>query len=322
MHEQAGQRIAAVVTDAAMLTGNIKSIELAAADGAALPNAAPGAHIDLWLPGGHVRQYSVMECRGDGAAYKIAVLRDPHSRGGSSWIVDHLSKGQTIQLSGPRNHFALEEHGDEYILIAGGIGVTPIVPMAMQLASTGKKFSFHYLARAREQALLDVIESSALRDIVQFHFSDVQGEVDLRTLIGAPRARTHIYVCGPGRLIDSVVQAGYDWPADAIHFERFAVAPVNQGGQCGRDSFEVELARSQRVLTVPASQSILEVLRKERIEVDTVCARGLCGTCAVPLLAGEAEHLDAIQTEEEKAENKVIYVCISRARSARLVLDL
>ena len=317
-------RIDAIVADVSMLTADIKGIQLAAADGAMLPPAEPGAHIDLWLPDGNVRQYSVLERAENGSAYRIAVLREPASRGGSAYVVDQLGKDQRVQLSGPRNNFALGERHGETILIAGGIGITPILPMAMRLALADKKFAFHYLGRARQRtALLDVIEASALKDIVKIHFSDEHGEADLRTLIGAPRPGAHVYVCGPGKLIDGVLAAGSDWPPGAIHFERFsAQAPITASEPSTSVSFEVELAQSGKVITVMPDQSIMQALRQERVRIDSVCREGICGTCAVSLLAGVADHRDMIQTDAEKKQNTVIYVCVSRARSARLVLDL
>jgi ferredoxin-NADP reductase len=320
-------RIDAIVTDATMLTADIKGLCLATADGSMVPPAEPGAHIDLWLPDGIVRQYSVLERVNDGTAYRIAVLREPDSRGGSAYVVDLLGKGQHVQLSGPRNHFALDECKEETVLIAGGIGITPILPMAIRLASAGKKFAFHYLGRARERtALLDVIEASALKDIANIHFSDEHGEADLRTLIGAPRPGVHVYVCGPGKLIDGVLAAASDWPAGSIHFERFA-APAATPLEAKHDGapdapFEVELARSDKVIIVMPDQSIMQALRQERVRIESVCCEGICGTCSVTLLAGEADHRDMIQTDAEKNQNTVIYVCVSRARSARLVLDL
>lgn len=292
-------RIDAIVIETSMLTTDIKGIRLAAADGAMLPPADPGAHIDLWLPDRNVRQYSVIERAADGSAYRIAVLREASSRGGSAYVVDWLCVGQRIQLSGPRNSFALDENHDETVLIAGGIGITPILPMAMRLARAGKRFSFNYLGRGRQRtALLDVIDASPLKDIARIHFSDEHGEADLRGLIGAPRPGAHVYVCCPGRLIDGVLEAASDWPRDTIHFERFtAPAPVTTPSEPA--SFDVELAKSGKVITVKADQSIMQALRQERVRIDSVCREGICGTCAVPLLAGEAEHRDVVQTDTE-----------------------
>jgi ferredoxin-NADP reductase len=315
-------KIDTIVIETSMLTADIKGIRLAAANGAMLPPADPGAHVDLWLPDGNVRQYSVIERAADGSAYRIAVLREPASRGASAYVVDRLCVGQRIHVSGPRNNFALDESHDETVLIAGGIGITPILPMAMRLAKAGKRFSFNYLGRGRQRtALLDVIDAGPLKDIARIHFSDEHGEANLRGLIGAPRPGAHVYVCGPGRLIDGVLEAASDWPTDTLHFERFA-APAPVETTSAAVSFEVELAKSGKVITVKADQSIMQALRQERVRIDSVCREGICGTCAVPLLAGEAEHRDVIQTDTEKNQNTVIYVCVSRARSARLVLDL
>jgi ferredoxin-NADP reductase len=317
---EAQSRIDAVVIDSSMLTPDIKGIRLSPTDGTTFPDAPPGSHIDLWLPDGKVRQYSVVERAADGSSYRIAVFREPCSRGGSAWIVDRLCTGQAVQLSGPRNNFALDECGDEYVLIAGGIGITPILPMALRLLAKDKRVTLYYLARTRERAaLLNVIEGGPLRHLLRTHFSDEQGEIDLCELIGKPRPNTLVYVCGPGKLIDGVLAAGIDWPKGAIHFERFA---ANGHVTHAHGTFEIELAKSGRIFSVQPDQSIIQVLQMAGIRIDSVCREGLCGTCAVPLLQGQAIHCDAIQTDDEKAENKVIYVCVSRAKSSRLVLDL
>jgi tetrachlorobenzoquinone reductase len=318
-----GDRIAAVVVDAAMLTPEIRCIVFAAADGTALPPAEPGAHVEVRLPDGVVRHYSIVERAADGSTCRIAVLREPRSRGGSAYLVERLAPGDALDVSAPRNHFALDERASEYVLIAGGIGITPILPMARRLDTLGKSFTLLYLARSRERmALRDAIEHSPLREKTRLHFSEQQGEADLRALLGEPRAGTQVYVCGPGRLIDSVLDAARDWPAGAVRFERFAGAAPQCGPTGGAQAFEVELARTGRRIAVPAGRSILDVLRDERIAVDSVCGEGVCGTCAVTLLDGEAEHRDCLQTEAERRANNLIYICVSRAKSSRLVLDI
>ncbi|AXK63300.1 oxidoreductase [Burkholderia sp. IDO3] len=312
--------IDARVVDATMLTPEIRGVVFASADGAALPPAEPGAHVELRLPGGIVRQYSIVERAADGSTYRIAVLREPRSRGGSAYVVERLAPGDAVSLSAPRNHFVLDEHASDYVLIAGGIGITPILPMARRLEALGKPFTLCYLARSRERmALLDTIEGGALRLKTRLHFSERDGEADLRALLGTPRAGTQVYVCGPARLIDSVLDAARDWPAGAIRFERFAApcAPRDDAR-----AFEVELASTGRRIAIPAERSILDVLRDERIAVESVCGEGICGTCAVRLLDGEADHRDGLQTDEEKRANHLIYICVSRAKSSRLVLDL
>ncbi|CAB3962850.1 ferredoxin [Burkholderia aenigmatica] len=318
-----GDRIAAVVVEAAMLTPEIRGIVLAAADGAALPPADPGAHVEVRLPDGIVRHYSIVERAADGSTYRIAVLREPRSRGGSAYLVERLAPGDALDVSPPRNHFALDEHASEYVLIAGGIGITPILPMARRLDALGKSFTLLYLARSRERmALRDAIERGPLRENTRLHCSEQHGEADLRTLLGVPRAGAQVYVCGPGRLIDGVLEAARDWPAGAVRFERFGGAAPPREPEPDAQAFEVELARTGRRVAVPAGRSILDVLRDERIAVDSVCGEGVCGTCAVTLLDGEAEHRDCLQTDAERRANNLIYICVSRAKSSRLVLDI
>lgn len=293
-------KIDVIVSESAMIATDIKGIKLAALNHSVLPPAGPGSHIDLWLSDGTARQYSVIETGSDGASYRIAVLRAPCSRGGSAYIVDRLQKGARLWLSGPRNNFPLNESNGEYVLVAGGIGITPILPMATRLASIGKPFSFHYLARSRDRAaLLDVIEHGSLKNRVNLHFSDEHGKVDLHSMLGPQRHGVHVYVCGPSKLIDGILDATSDWPTGAVRFERFAAQTTGVGS---RSSFEVELARSGKVLTVAPDQSILQVLRKEGVRIKSVCRQGICGTCAVALLSGEVDHRDAVQTDDEKTQ--------------------
>jgi ferredoxin-NADP reductase len=316
----AQHKIDVIVSETTLIATDVKGIKLTALDYNVLPPASPGSHIDLWLSDGTARQYSVIRTGSDGASYQIAVLRAPCSRGGSAYIVDQLQIGARLRLSGPRNNFPLNEGNNEYILVAGGIGITPILPMALRLAAIGKPFAFHYLARSRDRAaLLDVIEHGSLKNRVKLHFSDVQGKADLLSMLGRQRQGVHIYVCGPSRLIDGILDATRGWPAGAVHFERFS---VQTNGVDRQSSYEVELAKSGKVLTVAQGQSILQVLRKEGVHIESVCRQGICGTCAVDLLSGEVDHRDAIQTDDEKAQNQTIYVCVSHARSERIVLDL
>lgn len=307
-----------IVRERTPLVVGITGLTLAAADGSVLPATDPGTHVDLWLPGGLVRQYSVIERTPDGA-YRIAVLHEPASRGGSAYLCEQIRMGDRLALSGPRNHFKLDEHADAYVLLAGGIGITPILPMARRLAELNKPFTLHYLARSRERAaLLDALAEPALAGRVQLHLSEEHGSVDLAALLSTPRPGAHLYVCGPARLIDGVLAAAQGWPTGTLHFERFASveAPASTA------AFEVELARSARVLTVAPEQSILQSLRGAGVCIESICGKGVCGSCAVPLLAGEAEHRDSVQTDAEKALQQTVYVCVSRAKTARLVLDL
>jgi vanillate O-demethylase ferredoxin subunit len=315
------RRISVVVTDARLIARDVKRLDLTAIDGRSLPAVEPGAHLDLWLPEVGARQYSIVERAEDGSRYTIAVLRHPSSRGGSSYVVDSVHRGQTLEIGGPRNNFALDDGADDYVLIAGGIGVTPLVPMARRLSERGRRFAFHYLNRSPERAaFLDLLRADPLGRHLRLHFDDADGRPDIAGMIGPARATAQIYVCGPSGLIDAVLDAARDWGPHAVRFERFShEAPKPDGDDGG---FEVKLARSSKVVPVGPGETILEAIGKSGVTVEAVCKEGICGSCMVPILAGEADHRDAIQTETERRANKYICLCVSRATSPRLVLDL
>lgn len=317
---EAMNRTSVAVANARLIAQDIKQLDLTPTDGRALPPVEPGAHLDLWLPNGQVRQYSIVARREDGASYRIAVLRDPNSRGGSAYVVETVEDGQVLGISAPRNHFALDEGADDYVLIAGGIGVTPLIPMARRLSERGKPFAFHYLSRSRERAaFLDVLQAKPLNRHLGLHFDDAQGRPDLAKMIGPPRTGRRIYVCGPSGLIDAVLDAAREWPSDAVRFERFTRDAAEPGAGA---AFEVELTRSGQVVSVGPEETILDALDKAGVAVESVCKEGICGSCMVPMLSGEADHRDSVQTEAEQQANDYICVCVSRAISPRLVLDL
>ena len=318
---EAMSRTSVTVANARRIAQDIKQLDLTPTDGQVLPPVEPGAHLDLWLPNGQVRQYSIVARAEDGAHYRIAVLRDSNSRGGSAYVVETVEEGHRLEIGGLRNHFALDEGADDYVLIAGGIGVTPLIPMAYRLLERGKPFVLHYLNRSRPRAaFLDTLQAEPLSRHLHLHFDETHGVPDLATMIGPPRAGTRVYVCGPSGLIDAVLDAARQWPPDAVRFERF----TRDSGESGTDAvaFEVELAQSGQVVAVGPNETILDVLEKAGVAVESVCKEGICGSCMVPMLSGEADHRDSIQTEAEQKANEFICVCVSRAISPRLVLDL
>lgn len=312
--------ITAVVADQWTAADGVKAVELAAADGAPLPPANAGAHVDVHLPDGLIRQYSLMT-PGE-PRYRLGVLRDESSRGGSAYIVERLRLGDRLAISAPRNHFALDESGEDYVLIAGGIGITPLFAMAMRLTSLGRRFQLHYLVRSRTRAafartLAERLPASALT----LHAEDECGRPDLTTLVGAPAPGRQLYVCGPGGLLDAVADTTRDWPTGSVRSERFRndAAPADTAAE---QPCRIELHRSGRELTLEPGESVLECLNRAGVTVETVCQDGICGTCAVPVIEGEVDHRDAIQTDDEKAAGDLMFVCVSRPRSERLVLDL
>lgn len=296
----------------------VLSLDMAAATGGPLPAWTPGAHIDVVLPGGLIRQYSLCGDPGHADRWRIGVLREPGSRGGSRFIHDEVRPGDILQVAGPRNNFELAGAG-RYLFVAGGIGVTPILPMLRQVALAGRPWALLYGGRTRgSMAFLAEIDGLAGGE-VHIVPQDERGLLDLQGFLGAPGADTVVYCCGPGPLIDAVEDICRTWRAGALHRERFApgARPAREPG-----SFEVHLARSGQRLTVPARRSLLAVLEDAGQKVTNSCRAGICGTCLVKVLAGTPEHNDDVLSDAERASGTVILTCVSRAESELLVLDL
>lgn len=301
----------------------IASFELARADGAPLPSFGAGSHIDLQVPGGLTRQYSLCNDSGEQHRYRIAVLRDPASRGGSVAMHDAVHEGDVIRISEPKNHFPLQ-HATRSVLFAGGIGVTPLLCMAQRLATLGADFTLHYCTRSPERtAFRDEIGASALADRVKFHFDSgpPSQKLNLERVIAQPDPGTHLYACGPTGFIDHVVGTakGIGWHNDQVHLEYFGAAPQDTSADAG---FEVKIASTGKVYPVAAGQSIVQALQLQGVEILTSCEQGVCGTCITRVLEGEPDHRDLYFTDDEKARNDQFTPCCSRARSNILVLDL
>ena len=311
-----------VVTKRAEAEG-IASFELARVDGAALPPFSAGSHIDVHLPGGLTRQYSLCNASHESHRYRIAVLRDAASRGGSVAMHDSVHEGDLITISTPRNHFALHP-AQRTVLLAGGIDMTPLLCMADRLARTGADFALHYCTRSVERtAFASEIAASAMGPHVHFHFDAGAPEqkLDLAAVLAAPGADKRLYVCGPAGFIDHVVVTAkaMGWAQDNIHLEYFGAPAQDTSGDLG---FEVRIASTGKVYPIAADVSVVEALRKEGIDILTSCEQGVCGTCLTRVLEGEVDHRDMYLTDEEKAANEQFMPCCSRARSKLLVLDL
>ena len=303
---------------------DIASFELAAEDGRPLPAFSAGSHVDVLLPGGLTRQYSLCNDPQETHRYLIAVLRDPASRGGSAAMHDAVAVGQLLQISPPKNHFALAHGAQRNLLLAGGIGITPLLCMAERLAQAGAGFELHYCTRSRERtAFVGRIQAAAFANSVRFHFDDgaIAQKLDLAALLGRARSGEHVYVCGPKGFMDAVLGAARSagWPEAQLHFEFFGAAAVPAAGDA---PFEVQLASSGRVVPVAAGQTVVQALAEVGIDIMTSCGQGVCGTCLTRLLAGEPEHRDLYLTPEEQAANDQFLPCCSRARSTRLLLDI
>ncbi len=292
--------------------------ELTNVAGAALPAYAPGAHIDLHLPNGIVRQYSLLEPEPRPESYTIAVKRDPASRGGSRCVHEELRVGQTLTISAPRNNFPLVENASHVILLAGGIGITPIWCMVQRLHKLGCSWELHYACRSRA----DMAFLQSLNDMgpVRFHFDDEsEGRVlDVATLVAAAPRDAHLYCCGPTPMLQAFEQATASWPRAQIHVEYFT--PKAEAAKKG--GFVVELARSGQEFVIPEGETILQVLLAAGVDVDYSCELGICGACEQRVLAGTPEHHDAILSEEEQATNTKVMICCAGCKSERLVLDL
>ncbi|MBI5277695.1 MAG: oxidoreductase [Burkholderiales bacterium] len=302
---------------------HIVSFELARPDGTPLPAFSAGSHVDVHLPGGVTRQYSLCNDDTELHRYRIAVLRDPTSRGGSVAMHDTVREGDLVEISEPRNHFPLV-HAQRSILFAGGIGVTPMLCMAHRLAATGAEFEMHYCTRSREHtAFRDEIHVSRFAAKVQFHHDDgpPQQRLDAPAVLARPEPGVHLYVCGPKGFIDHVTSCAraQGWPGDQLHVEHFGAAPIDSTGD---RPFRVQLASSGAVHEIPADKTVVQALAAQGIEILVSCEQGVCGTCITRVLSGECDHRDLYFTDEEKARNDQFTPCCSRAKSPLLVLDL
>jgi vanillate O-demethylase ferredoxin subunit len=303
-------------------TAEIASFALVAHDGASLPPYTSGAHIDVHLAPGLTRQYSLCEAPGASGRYLIAVKREANSRGGSR-AMHELKEGQPLEISAPRNNFPLAS-ASHHVLLAGGIGVTPLLSMAQHLQRLGESFELQYFTRSVEHtAFHDRLSAPELRAHVAFHYAldPERLRAYLRQLLWHRRDGAHLYLCGPRPFMDLVeATAAPTWPPEAVHLEYFSADPSALSGT--REAFDIVLASSGARYTVPADQTIIQVLSEHGTEVPTSCEQGVCGTCLTGVLDGEPDHRDVFLTDEEKRECDRMLPCVSRARSPRLTLDL
>ncbi|MBZ4018698.1 PDR/VanB family oxidoreductase [Streptomyces purpurogeneiscleroticus] len=288
--------------------------------GQELPTWAPGAHIDLILPGiDLVRQYSLCGSPSDRYAWRIAVLLEPNGRGGSRYVHQALKTGATVQIRGPRNHFSLEE-SDFGLFIAGGIGITPILPMVTSAEADSRNWRLIYGGRSRtSMAFLD--ELAAYGDKVQIYPQDEVGLLPLAEILGTPRQDCLVYCCGPEALIDAVETYCAGWPEGSLRTERFKAQPMVPEEERAA-TFEVVCRRSGPTLTILPHESILDVADRAGVPTLSACHEGVCGTCETRVIEGVPEHRDAVLTEDERASGDSMMICVSRADGARLVLDL
>ena len=287
-----------------------------------LPAFAPGAHVDVHLPNDLRRSYSLCNSSAETDRYVVAVARDAKSRGGSTFMHDSLRVGQLLTIGSPRNHFALDEGAGKSVLIAGGIGITPVWSMLQRLEALGRDWELFYAARARRNAaFLRQLHVLAARhpSRVHLHFDQEQGPFDLSPILRqhAP-SQAHVYCCGPLPMLESFERESAHLPRDQVHVEYFQAKdePVTSAG------LEVELRRSHRTVVVAAGKTVLDAVLDAGIDVPYSCMEGICGSCQVDVLEGEPDHHDSVLSDEQRRSGKTMMLCCSGAKSARLVLDL
>jgi ferredoxin-NADP reductase len=301
----------------------VVSLSLVDPFGGRLPDWSPGAHIDLMLPdargGTLTRQYSLCGDRWDPYTYEVAVLREQASRGGSVYVHDTLAEGDLIGVGGPRNNFALAPAA-HYLFIAGGIGITPILPMIEAARRMDVSWNLVYGGRTHNSmAFADQLRETH-GDRVTIRPQDEHGLIDLEGTLAAAPEGTKVYCCGPGPLLDALTAISAAWPPGSVRTERFV--PMDQGTPVRSAPFEVELARTGRTLEVSTDESIIEALDRSGVRVLSSCREGTCGTCETGVIAGVPDHRDSLLNDDERTRSDCMFICVSRSVSDRLVLDL
>ncbi len=304
---------------------DIRSFELVPGEGRRLPPVSAGAHVAVFLGNGLVRHYSIASDPADRSRYLIAVLREAAGRGGSAWIFENWREGTWVEIAEPSNHFPLAAEAERHLLVAGGIGITPLLAMAYSLERQAADYRLYYCTRTAERTAFRALLSRppfAGRVVLVHDEGDPAKGFDLQALLRQRQPGTHTYCCGPEGLIKAFRAAAAHWPQEAVHVEYFAADPEASLYQGAERPFAVELASSGRVFEIPADRSILSVLAEAGIAVPKLCEEGLCGSCMTGVRDGIPDHRDRVQTDAEKAENDYMTLCCSRSKSPRLVLDL
>jgi vanillate O-demethylase ferredoxin subunit len=302
---------------------SINSYELAAPSGGDLAPFTAGSHIDLYLSNGMIRSYSLVNDQSERNRYVIAVNKDAASRGGSSFVHETLRAGDVVTVSNPRNNFALQENADHSVLIAGGIGITPLLSMIRRLEGLGRSWELFYAARTRPAAaFLEELSSLQPKPCARLHVNfdqEPSGRMfDLAEIVRGAPSKAHLYCCGPVPMLEAFEAATRDRPTEQVHVEYFKARekPAAEGG------FEVRLARSDRTITVEPGKTILNALLEAGIAASYACTEGVCGTCETRVIEGVPDHRDLFLGKEEQATNKTMMICCSTSKSGTLVLDL
>jgi ferredoxin-NADP reductase len=300
----------------------VVALDLVHPDGDDLPAWEPGAHIDLLLDEGLVRQYSLCGDPRDAKSWRVGVLLDPQSRGGSRHVHDQLVEGAGVRVRGPRNHFALVD-SPRYLFIAGGIGITPIIAMIDSAQQAGSDWKLIYLGRQRTTMAFAEELSGAYGDHVTVWADDENGRFfDLEPALTEPEDQTLVYCCGPEPLLSAVEQHCAHWPEGSLHIERFAAKTATEANVEALETFQVVCQRSGMTVEVSEGTSILEALEDADIPIMSSCLEGICGTCEATVLEGTPDHRDSMLTEAERTSGNKVLTCVSRSCSEKLVLDL
>lgn len=307
-----------LVTERQTEADGVVSLSFVSANGQELPKWTPGAHLDLTVGEGLTRQYSLCGDVCETQLWKIGVLHQPKGRGGSEFIHENINVGDTLRARGSRNNFDLVD-SERYLFIAGGIGITPILPMVRHVASQGRPWTLLYGGRSRQSmAFLDELRKIEGGELIIAPEDEV-GLLDLEAYLGIPTDNTSVYCCGPGPLLDVVEALCLEWPAGALQIERFAPSarPIATG-----DAFDVKVKHSDIKVQVPTHATMLEVLEGAGCVIQSSCRAGICGTCLVYVTEGEPEHHDDLLTDEQQASNKMMLPCVSRSKTASLTIEL
>ncbi|MFJ4374784.1 PDR/VanB family oxidoreductase [Pseudomonas japonica] len=312
-----------VVVEIERMTSDVLSYSLAPVDGGDLPPFSAGAHVDVHLPNGLRRRYSLCNSPRENKRYQIAVKREGLSSGGSAYLHDFVAVGSRLSIGAPRNDFPLNLSADSHLLLAGGIGITPMISMAADLLDLGANFQLEYFVRSREyEAFGALLGREPYAGRVRIH-RGMTGSESAEYLEGRLREQApgqHLYVCGPQGFIQAVVGATQHWPADTVHVEAFgASAPAASKGD---QPFNVRLERSGRLVHVAADRSMYQALQESGVTLDACCLQGICGVCALKVLEGSPDHRDTYLSEAEQASGVIVMPCVSRSKTPVLVLDL
>jgi vanillate monooxygenase ferredoxin subunit len=303
---------------------DICSFELADPSGSNLPAFTAGSHIDVHIGEGLTRQYSLCSKPGDLGSYRIAVKNEPRSRGGSRSMHERVKEGDILTVSAPRSNFMLKEDADHTVLIAGGIGITPLLSMALHLDALGRSFELQYFSRSiAHTAFHQLLSRRGFAEKVGFHYAVEPDAVRsyLRKHLWHHQGGAHLYLCGPRPFMDLVEQtAAITWPPESVHLEYFSADPASLAGP--RETFTVRLARSGGDYVIPPDKTIVQALAERGVQVETSCEQGVCGTCLTGVLEGIPDHRDVFLTDEERASGDKFLPCVSRAQSDVIVLDL